>query len=187
MMGYWRDEKATQEVLVDGWLRSGDQARIDDGFITITGRIKDILVLANGEKIPPADMESAIAEDALFDQTMVIGEQMPYLTALVVLNKHKWKNVAHDLQVPDNDEHVLATESVEKHLLRRIKERISEFPGYAKIRGVTATLRPWTVDNDLITPTLKLKRANIRKHYEEEIATMYEGHETFRTQVRRTT
>lgn len=187
MMGYWRDEKATQEALVDGWLHSGDQARIDDGFITITGRIKDVLVLANGEKIAPADMELAIAQDALFDQIMVVGEQMPYLTALVVLNKYKWKNAAQDLQVASDDEHVLATESIEKFLLHRVQDTISEFPGYAKIRRINASLQPWTVDNDLITSTLKLKRSNIRKHYEQEIARMYEGHETFRTELHRTT
>ena len=187
MMGYWRNQKATQEVLVDGWLHSGDQARIDDGFITITGRIKDILVLANGEKVPPADMETAVTEDVLFDQAMVIGEQMPYLTAVVVLNRHKWKNVARNLKVPDDDEVVLRTKSVEKFLLHRIQERLVEFPGYAQIRRATATLRPWTVDNDLITPTLKLKRANIRERYREDIARMYKGHETFKTEVRRNT
>ncbi len=188
MLGYWRNQAATKEVLSDGWLHTGDQARIDEqGYITITGRIKDILVLANGEKIPPADMESAIAEDTLFDQSMVIGEQMPYLCALVVLNKHKWKDCARDLQVPIDDESALATEQVETFLLDRIKETISDFPGYAKIRRVTATLQPWTVDSDLITPTLKLKRAKIRERYQNEIAKMYEGHETFRTEVHRNT
>ena len=187
MLGYWRNEKATQEVLVEGWLHSGDQARIDNGFITITGRIKDILVLANGEKVPPADMEAAIAEDVLFDQIMVIGEQMPYLTAIVVLNKHKWKQAARDLQVPENDETVLRTQPVENFLTQRVQQKIVAFPGYAKIRHVTATLEPWTVENDLITPTLKLKRANIRDHYSEDIARMYQGHETFKTEVRRNT
>ena len=177
----------TQEVVVEGWLHSGDQARIDNGFITITGRIKDILVLANGEKVSPADMEAAIAEDVLFDQIMVIGEQMPYLTAIVVLNKHKWKQAARDLQVPKDDETVLRTQPVEKFLTQRVQQKIIEFPGYAKIRHVTATLEPWTVENDLITPTLKLKRANIRDHYSEDIGRMYQGHETFKTEVRRNT
>lgn len=182
MMGYWRDEEATSEVLVDGWLHSGDQARIDDGFITITGRIKDILVLANGEKVPPADMEAAIEEDALFDHSMVIGEQMPYLTALVVLNKNKWKSIAAGLNIADSDELVLSTDAVEQFLLERISKGIREFPGYAKIRRVTSTLQPWTVENDLITPTLKLKRPKLRQRYESEIARMYEGHETFKSE-----
>lgn len=77
MMGYWRNEEATREKMSDGWLATGDQAKSDsDGFLSITGRLKDVLVLANGEKVPPADMEAAIAEDALFDQSMVIGERM---------------------------------------------------------------------------------------------------------------
>ena len=179
MLGYWSDEQATSEALVEGWLHTGDLARIDDGFITITGRIKDILVLTNGEKVPPADMEIAIEEDALFEQSMVIGEQMPYLTALVVLNKKKWKTVARRLNVADNDELVLSTGAVEKYLLDRIRQQIREFPGYAKIRRATFTLKPWTGDNDLITPTLKIKRPKIKQHYQKEIAKMYEGYETF--------
>lgn len=187
MVGYWKNEEATRSVLRDGWLHSGDQVRIDDGFITIIGRIKDILVLANGEKIPPADMESAITADALFDQAMVIGEQMPYLTALVVLNKERWSDVALDLQVPGDDQAVLGTEQVEDVLLQRIAARIGGFPGYAKVQRVTAMLHPWTVANNMLTPTLKLKRSHIRERYQGQIAKMYEGHQTFKTEVRRNT
>ena len=182
MLGYWHDEQATSEALVEGWLHTGDLARIDDGFITITGRIKDILVLANGEKVPPADMEAAIEEDALFEQSIVIGEQMPYLTAVVVLNKGQWKTVARSLNIADNDELVLSTDAVEHFLLQRIQQQIKEFPGYAKIRKATFTLKPWTIDDDLITPTLKIKRPKIQQHYKKEIAKMYEGYDTFRNQ-----
>ncbi len=180
MMGYWRNAEATSNTFVDGWLATGDQARIDGGFISLTGRIKDILVLANGEKVPPADMESAIAEDALFEQSMVIGEQMPYLSALVVLNKQMWTSISGKLKIADDDDGVLQSDEVEQFLLERIRKRIREFPGYARIRHVTATLDPWTVENDLITPTLKLKRSNIRAHHEADINRMYEGHDTFR-------
>ncbi|MDJ0957294.1 MAG: AMP-dependent synthetase/ligase [Arenicellales bacterium] len=186
MLGYWRDEAATTEALEDGWLHTGDQARIDEGFISITGRIKDILVLANGEKVPPADMEMAIEEDALFEQSMVIGEQMPYLTALVVLNQNKWKAVAQSLNVAENDELVLSTDIVEEFLLERVRRQITEFPGYAKIRRATFTLKPWTVSNDLITPTLKIKRSKIKRHYEKEIAKMYKGYETFKPVAQKT-
>ena len=181
MMGYWRNAAATDETLVDGWLTTGDQAVIKDGFVSITGRLKDILVMANGEKVPPADMESAISEDALFEQTMVIGEQMPFLSALVVLNKPMWATLAGTLKITGDDS-VLHTDEVEHFLIGRIRKQIQEFPGYARIRRVTATVDPWTVENDLITPTLKLKRSKIRERHQADIERMYAGHETFNSE-----
>ena len=186
MLGYWDNADATAEVLKDGWLYTGDQACIDeDGFISITGRIKDILVLANGEKVPPADMESAIIEDPLFDQSMVVGEQMPFLSVIVVLNPDRWRRLCGSLSVAADDLSALSTEPVQQFLLKRIGAKIQEFPGYARIYRVTATLDPWTVENGLITPTLKIKRAVVKQRFDREIEKMYEGHETFKTEVRR--
>ena len=92
MVGYWHKPEETHRIIeADGWLHTGDQARIEDGRITITGRIKDIIVTSTGEKIAPADLETAIISDPLFEQAMVIGEQRPYLAALVVLNADEWQ------------------------------------------------------------------------------------------------
>ena len=92
MVGYWKKPEETRRVIEpDGWLHTGDQARIDDGRITITGRIKDIIVTSTGEKIAPVDLETAIVSDPLFEQAMVIGEQRPFLAALVVLNAEEWR------------------------------------------------------------------------------------------------
>ncbi len=178
MMGYWQNEQATKATYTpDGWLKTGDCGKIDeDGFIHIIGRIKEILVLANGEKVPPADMESAISEDALFEQTMVIGEGKPYLSAIVVINKDLWRKHAKSLGVPDNDESVFSNPDVERFLLDRIAVQIESFPGYAKIYKTLAMLSPWTVENGLLTPTLKLKRPVIKERYSNEITALYKGH-----------
>ena len=174
MLGYWNNPEATAEVIDDeGWLHTGDKAREEDGYLYIIGRIKDIIVLANGEKVPPADMETAIAEDALFEQCLVIGEQKPYLTALVVLNASLWEEIRKNRGMAFDNPN---SPEVEKFLLKRIGERIRNFPGYAQIQRVKATLDPWTVDNNLATPTMKLRRARIEERYASEIRDMYEGH-----------
>ncbi len=184
MKGYWKDERATRAALDgDGWLHTGDQAEIEDGFIRITGRLKDILVLANGEKIAPADMESAIADDPLFEQVMVVGEQMPYLTALVVLDGKAWAAEAGRLSVDPGDESVLQQPAVESFLVDRVSNLVHDFPGYARIEKVTATLEPWTVESGLLTPTLKLRRSKVWQAFEPRIEKMYEGQDLYRTGV----
>lgn len=178
MMGYWHNEQSTRDsYTADGWLKTGDCGKIDeDGFIYIIGRIKEILVLANGEKVPPADMESAICEDTLFEQTMVLGEGKPYLSALVVINKEMWKKQAAILGVPDNDESVFASPDIEKFLVNRIARQIDDFPGYAKIYKTAAMLQPWTVEDGLLTPTLKLKRPVMKETFSKQIEELYKGH-----------
>ena len=178
MMGYWQNEEATEQTFTaDGWLKTGDCGKIDDdGFIHIIGRIKEILVLANGEKVPPADMESAIAEDALFEQSMVIGEGKPYLSALLVLNKDLWAKQAEKLGVAADDESVFTDPKVEDFLVKRIAHQIEDFPGYAKIYKAQAMITPWTVENGLLTPTLKLKRPVLKDRFKAQIDKLYKGH-----------
>jgi long-chain acyl-CoA synthetase len=82
MMGYWNNPVATQQAIdADGWLHTGDQAEIVNGHVRIIGRIKEIVVMSSGEKLPPADIEAAITLEPLFEQAMIIGEGKPYLTA----------------------------------------------------------------------------------------------------------
>ena len=177
MLGYWNNHKATAQMIdPEGWLHSGDQARIGEtGHIYITGRIKDILVLSNGEKIPPADMELAITLDPLFEQAMVVGEGRPYLGALLVLEADHWPGFAQDLGLDPLDPAALNDDRVHKAVLRRVQQALKDFPGYAKIRRVHLTLEPWTVDNGLMTPTLKIKRPKVLERFAEAIDAMYDG------------
>ncbi len=177
MMGYWNNEEATKAIIdEDGWLHTGDVGRIEGEHIYITGRLKEIIVMANGEKVPPADLELAIATDPLFEQAMIVGEGKPFLSALVVLNRTNWEQLASTLAVPADKESSLDIPEVQQELLNRIKEKLAPFPGYAKIFRAEATLEPWTVEAGLITPTLKLKRNCLIEKYEDTIIGMYEGH-----------
>jgi long-chain acyl-CoA synthetase len=172
MMGYWQDEEATKRVIdVDGWLHTGDKARIDDGYIFITGRLKDIIVMANGEKVAPVDMEHAILEDPLFEQVMVIGESRPHLAALAVFNDKEWQRFASENNFQDAEKH---GELVEKAILERISEALHEFPGYAQVYQLGIIDEPWTVDNDMLTSTLKMKRNKIEETYQELIDSLYQ-------------
>ena len=162
MQGYWRNPEATQAILdAQGWLHTGDQARLDGRRVTITGRIKDILVLSNGEKVAPVDLEQAICLDPLFEQAMVLGEGWPALGALLVLSPERWPALARDLGLDPMDPVGLRDPHLQRELLKRVRGVLATFPGHAKIRRLALTLEPWTVENGLLTPTLKVKRAEV--------------------------
>lgn len=178
MLGYWRNIEATESAIdCDGWFHTGDLARIDgDGHITITGRIKEIIVLSNGEKVPPEDLETAITMNPLFEQAMVVGEGRPYLAALVVLNKREWVQLAVNLGIPAEQSEIPNINQVEKALLAKIAPQLARFPGYARIRRVHALLYPWRVQEGLITATLKLRRKELLARFAGEIEALYAGH-----------
>lgn len=174
MLGYWNNHQATSEMIdSEGWLHTGDKACIEDDFVYITGRIKDIIVMSNGEKIPPVDMENAITLAPLFEQAVITGEGKAYLTALVVLNGEHWVTLARELNLDPFDKNNLNNNKLQTVLLRNIRECLRDFPGYAKIRRVTPLLEQWTVENDLLTPTLKVKRAKVITQFHDTIETMY--------------
>ena len=173
MMGYWNRPEETRKVIEDGWLHTGDKARIEDDYIYITGRLKEIIVMANGEKVSPADMEMAISHDALFEQVMIVGEAKPYLTAIAVLEKEQWKRFAREKGFAERDFTKLEVEQI---LLKRISSDLHNFPGYAQIRRIAYTMDPWTIEQGLLTPTLKVKRSKVMEKFQQQIDTMYEGH-----------
>ncbi len=177
MMGYWNNETATRDAFDDeGWLKTGDRARIDEGgHVFIIGRLKEIIVLANGEKVPPADMEMAICNDPLFEQALILGEAKAYLSALLVLNQQQWKVFADNLGLDPLDPAALKDRLIEKTVLARVGKLLKHFPGYAQVRRITLLLKPWSVEDGLLTPTLKMKRLQITQQHEVDIDAMYQG------------
>ncbi len=175
MRGYWKNEEATRAIIdADGWLHSGDKARLDEqGHFTIIGRIKDIIVLNNGEKVPPSEMESAILLDPLFEQVMLVGEGKPYLAALTVLNEEHWQEFAASLDIDPRQPSALSNPKVLKALTQRAAAHLKHFPGYAQVRRLHPELNPWTVDNGLLTPTLKVKRNLVLDRYRAAVEAMY--------------
>jgi long-chain acyl-CoA synthetase len=151
MLGYWRNDEATRASIdAAGWLHTGDLAEIRDGRIAIRGRAKDILVLSNGEKLPPQDVEFAILHDPVFEQAMLIGEARPYVVLLAV-----------------------SQETDERALLKRANAQLKAFPRWMRVRRVIASREPWSVENGLLTPTLKLKRPMLVDRYRDRIDAAY--------------
>jgi long-chain acyl-CoA synthetase len=178
MLGYWNNPEATRAMIdADGWLNTGDTVGISDsGHIYIAGRIKEIIVMSNGEKIPPSDMEMAILRDPLFDQAMIYGEGKPYLVALLVLNPEAWLQLCKQINVRPDMPESLTDSVVQAEVLERISDNLRAFPGYAKVHRVLLLQEQWSIENGLLTPTLKVKRAKVVERYAAEIKELYEGH-----------
>jgi long-chain acyl-CoA synthetase len=151
MRGYWRNDEATRASIDnEGWLHTGDIAEIVERRIYIRGRLKDIVVMSNGEKLPPQDVEFALLRDPVFEQVMVVGEGRPFLALLAVTQ-----------------------ETDENKLLARANERLKEFPRWVRVRRVIATREPWSIENGLLTPTLKLKRPLVVARFKQALDAIY--------------
>ncbi|MCQ8896051.1 AMP-dependent synthetase/ligase [Limnobacter humi] len=151
MLGYWENDEATRQAIdKDGWLHTGDVAEIKDGRIFIRGRIKDIMVLSNGEKFSPQDAETAIIGDDVFEQIVLVGEGRPFISMIAV-----------------------TANSNEKELIKRANDRLGHLPRYIRVRRIITTKEPWTVDNGLLTPTLKVKRVKVLDAFKERIDDLY--------------
>ena len=176
--GYWNRPDATADAFTeDGWFRTGDVGGFNElGLLSIKGRIKEIIVTSTGEKVPPADLEAAIETDPLFSQCYVIGENRPYLSLITVVNPDEWASFAKSCGADPADPASLDNPSVKTAALKRAKTAAGEFPHYALPRAVVLTQEPWTIENGLITPTLKLKRGPLSKKFANVIAQLYATH-----------
>jgi len=175
MLGYWNQPEATRDLIdAEGWLKTGDIAQMTpSGHITITGRLKEIIVMSNGEKIPPTDMEIALLQDSLFDQVMVFGEGHPYLVVLGVVNPEVWTRFAEETGIRPDMPEALNDSRIEARVLRRIARNLRGFPGYARVNRVLLLREPWTIENGLLTPTLKLRRNEVTRQFAAQIAELY--------------
>jgi long-chain acyl-CoA synthetase len=155
--GYFKDEEATREILADdGWLRSGDVGHIDDdGFLTITDRLKDILVTAGGKNVAPQNLENALKTHAVISQALVLGDRRPYIAALITLSEDVDRGTA------------------EPAVQRAVDEVNSELSRYEQIKRFTILPRDFTLEDGEVTPTMKLKRRVCLEHFSEEIEALY--------------
>jgi long-chain acyl-CoA synthetase len=174
--GYYKNEKATRETIVDGWLHTGDLGSIDaDGFITITGRKKDIIITAGGKNITPANLEGEIKQHPLVSQCVVVGDRRPYLVALVTLDPEEATAYAKEHALPEDPAQLAANgdvrEAIEAHLAK-VNEKFARVEQVKKIAILPDDL---SQESGELTPTLKVKRAVVADKHQHEIEQLYAG------------
>lgn len=174
MKGYWkRPEDTAAAFTEDGWLRTGDQAELVRGRIRLMGRLKEIIVTSTGEKLSPADLELALLADPLIDQIMVLGDHRPYVSAIAVLNAENWAVFAAEQGWDGQSLETLRQPAVVQTVLKRLQALSADFPSYAQPRALLLSMEPWSVENQLLTPTLKVKRKQVMERYAEDIEGLY--------------
>ena len=175
MIGYWKDAAATARAVDDaGWLATGDIAEMHDGRLRIAGRLKEMIVLSIGEKVNPNLVEAAICRDPVFAQVAVVGEGRRFLAALAVLDKAAWQHFAATNGLDPDAPDAMAAKA---RLLALIEQRTADLPRHAQVRALYVTLEPWTIEQGLLTPTLKIKRDALQRQFAQEIGTLYDAFE----------
>jgi long-chain acyl-CoA synthetase len=154
MLGYWNNEEETNKVLKGGWLYTGDIGEFDQGYLKITDRKKDIIITPGGDNISPVKIENDLNKSNLINQSLVYGDNKQYLVALIVLN-------VEDKEVDNN---------VIKEEIEKINKNLSKIE---KIKKFMVIKDQFTIENGMMTPTLKLKRYKIIKKYQIELEKLF--------------
>ena len=157
--GYYKDDAATREVVDDdGWLHTGDIGHIEDGFLTITDRKKDIIVTAGGKNVAPQNIENELKASKYVSQAVVIGDRRPYLTALITLDE-----AARGLSDPQS-------------LIQEVVDEVNaDKASFEQVKRFAILDRDFSAEHDEVTPTLKLKRKVVCRHFADEIEALYAG------------
>ncbi len=175
MVGYWNMPEDTAETIRDGWLHTGDLGEIEDGFLKITGRKKELIVTAGGKNIAPNYIEGLLTEDPLIIQAAVFGDGQKYLTALIVPDPDALRAEIIKRQIPVfTPADALAHPEVKAIYAERIKERLADVSHAEQVQKFTLLSRGFTPETGELTFKLSLKREAVKENFAKEIAAMYE-------------
>jgi long-chain acyl-CoA synthetase len=173
-LGYYKEAQATAEALKDGWLCSGDLGAFDkDGFLTITGRKKEIIITAGGKNITPKNIEAALKQSPLIGEAVVIGDRRKFLSALITLDDEAAKKLAPGVAV----DQLAAASQIRAAIQKQIDEVNQTLARVEQVKKFTVLGQPFSIAAGELTPTLKLKRKIISQRYEREIEAMYKDGE----------
>ena len=161
--GYYNDPVSTAAVLRDGWLYTGDIAEIDsEGFVYITGRKKELIVSSNGKKIYPARIESLFKTDPLINQVVLIGDKLPFVTALITINAQGMESLKDDL---------------DGHVKKTVAKVNKQLPSFEQIRKFKILEKDFSIETGELTPTMKVRRGRVLENYRSVVSELYMGKE----------
>ncbi len=176
MKGYYKNDAATKEAFTeDGFFKTGDIGEIDeDGYLKITGRIKDILVTSGGKNISPQNIEISLLASGFIGQAAVTGDNKKYLSALIVPTFESLENWARQQNISFKDhKDLISNDTVIKLFEKEIEDNTKNFARVEQIRKFTLMDKEWSQETDELTPTLKIKRRVINQKYASVIDSMY--------------
>lgn len=176
MAGYHHLDDVTKQTLTaDGGLRTGDLGRIDaDGYLYITGRVKELFKLSNGKYVAPALLEETLVLSPYIAQCLVYGDDRPHNVAVVIPDMDSLRAWAAENGVGSSDAEILASPRTRELISRELEKYGKDFKGYERIKNFVLSSEPFTTDNGLLTPTLKLKRRGAVQQYATQLAALYE-------------
>jgi long-chain acyl-CoA synthetase len=176
MQGYWRDEAGTAAILRDGWLHTGDVGLIDkEGFLQITDRKKDIIVNSGGDNVAPQRIEGIFGLQREIGQVIVYGDGRPHLVALIVPHADFARAYARQHGLPDGLETLVKDEGFQKTMSESVRRANQGLSVIERVRRVHLMAEPFTIENGLMTPTMKLKRQEIYRAHRELFESLYQG------------
>ncbi len=175
MQGYYKNPEETERTIQDGWLKTGDIARIDeDGYVYIVDRKKEIIITSGGKNIAPQPLENALRMDKYISQAFVFGDRKPYLIALLTPNLERLIKMGQDEGIEYLDvEDLVANQRVQNRYAHRLQSINDKLPSYQTIKKFILLPRDFSVDGGELTPTLKLKRKVVYDKYQAQIEQLY--------------
>lgn len=175
MQGYWREPEATAETLQDGWLRTGDIGLLDaDGFLQITDRKKDIIVNSGGDNLAPQRVEGVLLLQQEIGQAIVYGDQRPHLVALIVPDADFARSFAHQHRCEPDLAGLVGQSAFQRAIGEAVRRANASLSQLERVRHFRVIAEPFSIENGLMTPTLKLKRQVIYRTHRELFETLYE-------------
>ncbi len=177
MLGYYNDPVATAEAIQDGWFRTGDIGHIEDGFLYITDRKKELIITAGGKNIAPQPIENELKMDKYVSSAFVYGDRKPFLTALIVPNLERLLEFAKEKHIHYYElDDLVMHEPVQRLFEQRLAEINSRLPPYETIKKFVLLPHDFSIEGGELTPTLKLRRKIIYEKYKYKIEDLYIDH-----------